>query len=248
MADPKPLILVVEDQKDLADLISTQLETNGMVCQVAYTADAAFRFLQVNHVNLMLLDINLPDRSGTDMLDDLIKEDKKVPTIFLTAYDSESQIVQGLTRGGDDYITKPFSFPELVARISAVLRRTETASDNHITKNAQISQEPFPFCGAEVNPLRLELKFPNETIVKIGRKELGIMAFLVTNEGKVITRKALIHGVWGVHADVKSRSLDQYIVKIRDHYGKNGLTLDAFRTIHGVGYIYDPSAADSAEV
>jgi DNA-binding response OmpR family regulator len=247
MAEPRPLILVVEDQKDLASLISTQLETSGMVCQVAYTADAAFRFLKRNHVNLMLLDINLPDRSGTDLLDDLVNDDLKVPTIFLTAYDSESQIVQGLTRGGDDYITKPFSFPELVARIRAVLRRTETAADHHITKNAQISQEAFLFCGASVNPLRLELIFPNETVIKIGRKELGIMAFLVSNEGKVITRKALIHGVWGVHADVKSRSLDQYIVKIRDHYVKNGLTLGAFRTIHGVGYIYDPTGPDEDE-
>lgn len=247
MAEPRPLILVVEDQKDLASLISTQLETSDMVCQVAYTADAAFRFLKRNYVNLMLLDINLPDRLGTDLLDDLVNEDMKVPTIFLTAYDSESQIVQGLTRGGDDYITKPFSFPELVARIRAVLRRTETVSDHHITKNAQISQDAFQFCGAEVNPLRLELKFPNETVVKIGRKELGIMAFLVSNEGKVITRKALIHGVWGVHADVKSRSLDQYIVKIRDHFNKSGLTLEAFRTIHGVGFIYDPTTSVDEE-
>ena len=170
MTEPRPLILVVEDQKDLASLISTQLETSGMVCQVAYTADAAFRFLKRNHVNLMLLDINLPDRSGTDLLDDLVNDDLKVPTIFLTAYDSESKIVQGLTRGGDDYITKPFSFPELVARIRAVLRRTETASDHHITKNAQISQDAFQFCGAEVNPLRLELKFPNATVVKSAAK------------------------------------------------------------------------------
>ena len=134
-----------------------------------------------------------------------------------------------------------------MARIRAVLRRTETAADHHITKNAQISQDAFLFCGAEVNPLRLELKFPNNEVVKIGRKELGIMAFLVSNEGKVITRKALIHGVWGVHADVKSRSLDQYIVKIRDHFNKNELTLAAFRTIHGVGYIYDPTTGDDDE-
>ena len=73
------------------------------------------------------------------------------------------------------------------------------------------------------------------------------MAFLVSNEGKVMTRKALIHGVWGVHADVKSRSLDQYISKIRDHFNKNGLTLAAFRTISGVGYIYDPTTSVEEE-
>jgi DNA-binding response OmpR family regulator len=85
----------------------------------------------------------------------------------------------------------------------------------------------------------LEATFPDGITEKIGRKELGIFAFLAANPNTVLTRKNLIHSVWGVHADVRSRSLDQYIVKIRDLFKRHELTIDAFRTVHGVGYIYD---------
>jgi DNA-binding response OmpR family regulator len=77
-------------------------------------------------------------------------------------------------------------------------------------------------------------------VQKLGRKELGILSYLNAHQGAVITRQALIHAVWGIHADVKSRSLDQYIVKVRELYSAHGLTLDDFRTVHGIGYIFDP--------
>ena len=146
--------------------------------------------------------------------------------------------------GGDDYITKPFGFPELIARINAILRRAETAHDSRITQNAKISDEPFTFCGSEVNPQRLEVTFPDGEIESIGRKELGIFVYLAEHPNSVLTRKNLMHSVWGIHADVRSRSLDQYIVKIRELYKRHGLSLDDFRTVHGVGYIYDVKEAE----
>lgn len=237
---PKPLILVVEDEEELAKLISIHLEEAGMQTQVYNRCAHALRFLKRNFANLLLLDVNLPDQSGFQLLDELRKSDISVPTIFVTGNSLETAKVKGLEMGGDDYITKPFSYPELVARIRAVLRRAESAADFNVTKNAKVSDQPFDFCGAKVNPERLELAFPNNTITKIGRKELGILAYLNDHQGVVITRKALIHSVWGIHADVKSRSLDQYIVKVRDLFRSNGLSLDSFRTVHSVGYIFDP--------
>lgn len=237
---PKPLILIVEDEKELAQLISDHLENAGMMTQVYHRASNVMRFLGRNFANLMLLDVNLPDQSGFALLEELKKNNIQVPVIFLTGNDSEIFKVRGLEMGGDDYITKPFSFPELIARINAVLRRAETAHDYHITKNATLSQEAFPFCGAMVNPLRLEVSFEDGAVESIGRKELGILTYLVSNQGTVLTRRSLIHAVWGIHADVRSRSLDQYIVKIRDLFSRHNCSLDVFRTIHGVGYIYDP--------
>lgn len=239
MAKPKPLILIVEDDPELAHLISDQLESSGMMTQVHHRAANVTRYLQNNFANLMLLDVNLPDQSGFSLVDTLKKENIDLPIIFLTGNDSESDRVQGLEMGGDDYITKPFSFTELVARINAVLRRAETSKDANITKNATVSEEPFEFQGATVNPERMELAFPDGETETIGRKELGILSFLNANANTVITRRTLIHGVWGIHADVRSRSLDQYIVKVRGVYQKHGLNLDAFKTIHGVGYIYN---------
>ena len=240
MAKPKPLILIVEDDADLAALISEQLEAAGMLTQVYHRAANVGRFLANNFANLLLLDLNLPDGSGFSIVENLKKENIDVPIIFLTGNDSETDKVKGLELGGDDYITKPFSFPELIARIHAVLRRAETAQDYKVTKNASLAQEPFKFQGIDINPLRLEAQFPNGKVEKLGRKELGILAYLNANKESVITRRTLIHAVWGIHADVRSRSLDQYIVKIRGIFSRNGVELDSFKTIHGVGYIYNP--------
>ena len=163
----------------------------GMMTQVFYRAQMFPRFLNKNFANRLLLDVNLSDSSGFAFLDDLKKQNFQIPVIFLTASTSEVHTVKGLDMGGDDYITKPFSFPELIARISAVLKRAETSQDYHIPKNAKLNQESFDFCEA--------------------------------------TGRHFIHAVWRIYVDVRGRSLDQYIVKIRD----------IFRS-HGVGNIYDP--------
>jgi DNA-binding response OmpR family regulator len=239
MAKPKPLILIVEDDPELAHLISDQLEAAGMFTQVHHRAANVTKYLQNNFANLMLLDVNLPDQTGFALIDKLKSEDIDLPVIFLTGNDNESDRIRGLEMGGDDYITKPFSFSELVARINAVLRRAETSRDGRVTKNASVREEAFDFQGATVDPKRMEIAFPNGNAVKLGRKELGILSYLQDNPDTVITRRTLIHGVWGIHADVRSRSLDQYIVKVRSLYEDNGLHLRAFKTIHGVGYIYN---------
>jgi DNA-binding response OmpR family regulator len=238
--EAKPLIVIVEDEVELANLIAQHLERAGMHTQVCNRAQHALKYLKKNFANLLLLDINLPDQSGFSLVEDLRANDISVPIIFLTGNVEETSKVRGLDMGGDDYITKPFSYNELVARIRAVLRRTESKGDLNVTKNVRITDEPFDFCGARITPERLEIQFPNVAVQKIGRKELGILAYLNSHPGQVITRKALIHSVWGVHADVKSRSLDQYIVKVRDLFSAHGLDLSAFRTVHGIGYIFDP--------
>ncbi|MCH2036425.1 MAG: response regulator transcription factor [Puniceicoccaceae bacterium] len=235
----KPLVVIAEDEKDMATMIASQLEVAGMQSQICHEAAHAQRFLKNNFANILLLDLHLPDSSGFTLLEKLRNSGIEVPVIFLTGDNTEIKKVKGLEMGGDDYITKPFGFPELIARIHAVLRRTETSGDALITKNASTMDKEFEFCGASVNPNRLEVEFPNGITEKIGRKELGIFAFLQANPDTVLTRKNLIHSVWGIHADVRSRSLDQYIVKIRDLYKRHGLSTDAFRTVHGVGYIYD---------
>jgi DNA-binding response OmpR family regulator len=245
-ATPKPLILIVEDETELANIIAQQLESVGMQTQVYHRCELALRFLQRNFANLILLDITLPDQDGFSFLDELKKNEVQVPVIFLTGNDSEVSKVRGLDLGADDYITKPFSAAELIARINAVLRRSEAAGDFNVTKNARISDSPFEFEGAVIDPAKLTASFPDGSTEKIGRKEFGIIAYLASNQGMIITRKNLIHSVWGLHADVRSRSLDQYIVKIRDLFGRKGHPLDNLRTVHGIGYEFSPSESSAA--
>jgi DNA-binding response OmpR family regulator len=236
----KPLILIVEDEPELAKLVSVYLEETGMRTQVCNRGQSAVRFLKANFVNLLLLDITLPDKSGFELLSELRRENVQVPVIFLTGNSIEDSKVRGLELGGDDYVTKPFSYPELLSRIRAVLRRAEGSSDQALTRNVSVSDEPFQFCRAMINPQRLEVTLPDGNVAKIGRKEIGIMSHLNKHEGEVITRKALIHAVWGQHANVRSRSLDQYIVKVRDFCRACLSGVEALRTVHGVGYMFDP--------
>jgi len=237
----KPLILIVEDEPELAKLMANYLNESAMRTHVCHRAQHAFRYLKSNFVNLILLDITLPDQNGFELLKQLRDEKMPIPVIFVTGNCIEDSKVRGLEMGGDDYVTKPFSYSELAARIRAVLRRAESSQDLALTCNVSIVDEPFEFCGAKVNPNRLEMTTPDGQIVKIGRKEIGIMSHLLTHEGEVIPRKVLIHSVWGIHANVRSRSLDQYIVKIRELCRSSPLGEAALRTIHGVGYIFDPS-------
>ncbi len=239
-AAPRPLIVVVEDEPELSRLICHHLEDAGMQTQPYNRCAPAFRFLEQNFANLLLLDLNLPDASGFELLSDLRGKDVHIPTIFLTGSVGETDKVKGLEMGGDDYVTKPFSYPELVARIHAVLRRSEGQRDFNLTKNVRTVDRPFEFLGAKINPDRLEATFPNNETIKIGRKELGILAYLNTHQHVVITRQEIIHSVWGIHADVRSRSLDQYIVKVRALFGARGISLDCFKTLHGIGYIFEP--------
>ena len=158
----KPLIVIAEDDKDLATLISTQLEMAGMLSQICNDAAHVSRYLKSNFANLLLLDLNLPDATGFNLMDDLRKSGIDTPVIFLTGENAEDKKVRALEMGGDDYITKPFGYPELIARINAVLRRTETSHDDHITNNTSIQDAPYEFCGAEINPQRLEITFQME--------------------------------------------------------------------------------------
>src|ERR1044072_1955731 len=148
--EPKPLIVIVEDEPELAQLLSVHLEKAGMHTQVCNRAAHALRFLKKNFANLVLLDVNLPDQSGFSLVDDLKGADIAVPIIFVTGNVEETSKVKGLDIGADDYVTKPFSYNELVARIRAVLRRTESMKDMHVTKNEKGSDEPFYFFGARV--------------------------------------------------------------------------------------------------
>ncbi len=246
-ADPQPFIVLVEDEEHLAKLITLHLEEAGMKVQAYLSAAPARQFLLKNFANLLLLDVNLPDQSGFELFEALQREGRNFPAIFVTGNTHELSKLKGLQLGGDDYITKPFSYAELVARIRTVLRRAEGRVDLKVTENVRVADQSFAFCGARVVPRRMEVEFSDGRAERIGRKALGILACLQANGGTIVTRKTLIHAVWGKHADVTSRSLDQYFVKVRDLYRRHGLEMPGFTTLHGVGYLYDPNGTAKIE-
>ncbi len=236
----KPVVAVVEDDRSLASLIDEQLSEAGFATHVFHKGGSALKHLEANHAHLVLLDLALPDMDGMELFARMQRLRAPVPVVILSATDSDIVVARALDAGADDYIRKPFNGTELCARLRAVLRRTETARDLRLTRNADLATGVFDFGTAQVHPERLELEFKDGRRCKIGRKELGILFHLHANPGVIVSRHALIHSVWGVHADIRSRSLDQYVVKIRELFGKHGASLNCFRTIHGIGYWYEP--------
>lgn len=236
----RPLIVIVEDERGLAATLHQQLEDAGFSTQTFHKGSTALKFIEQNHVHLVLLDPTLPDLDGLTVLERLRQGGSGMAVIMLSGQKSPQAVVKALEAGADDFIGKPHHEGELVARIQAVLRRSETAGDSRLTRNADLATSVFRFHGAEIHPERLELVFAPGKRCKLGRKEIGILYHLHANPGVIISRNSLIHAVWGVHANVRSRSLDQYIAKIRDAYQKHGRGLDCFRTIHGIGYWYEP--------
>lgn len=238
----KPLILIVEDDEPLAEITSEHLELAGMHTQIFPRADKAITFLKKNHVNLVLLDITLPGTDGFAVFEEIKKLSEPPPVIFFTGNTAEASKIRGLETGADYYVTKPFSIGELIARIKAVIRRTDTRHDLNVTPNTTVTDEPFYIDKVKIDCQRLEMTFPDGLVDVAGKKEIGILRHFHEHPNVVIPRKNLIHAVWGPHADPKSRSLDQYIVRIRDQFREHGADAACLRTVHGIGFIYEPHA------
>ncbi|MDR0715430.1 MAG: response regulator transcription factor [Puniceicoccales bacterium] len=238
MQKTKPLILIAEDDSQLTEVLTKQLNLSGLNVQVFQNGTDTVNFLKRNFASVILLDINLPDVDGFNVIHQLRSEGISTPVIFLTGFSDEFYKLKGFDVGADDFVTKPFSFTELVARVRAVLKRTSLSGDFSITGNAALNDDDFEFCGAKVSPAFMHIVFPNKNKVRIGKKEIGILKHFAYNADMILSRKNIIHSVWGEHANVRSRSMDQYIVKLRQIFKNNDCSMDRLRTLHGIGYTY----------
>lgn len=234
-----PVILVVEDELSLAEAIAEHIRASEMEAHVFSKSEDALAFAEQHPVSLVLLDINLPDMDGFSVLNRLKSLHLAPPVIFITGNASVGSKIKGLDLGGDDYVTKPFSYQELMARIRAVLRRMEENRKKSARWGDGDLKAPFDFCDATIHPEKLEIEFKNGEKVKVRAKECQIMQILKHNRGKIVPRHELIREVWGLHADLKSRSIDQYMVNIRAILGQHGADPERLRTVHSVGYVYD---------
>jgi two-component system alkaline phosphatase synthesis response regulator PhoP len=243
-AESRPLIVVVADEPELLKIITEQLTTAGFSIQSYTRGTLAASFLQLNVASLLLIDLTPPDPSGSDLCQALNQQGINMPMLFITGNSLAEERLQKIKRGAADCLTKPLNYPDLLTRIHTILRQAKAKADTPIAPKPV--PEPFYLLSAQIDPGQREILFTNGTRHKIGRKEIGILAYLSAHRGVVISRKELLQAVWGMHADLQSRSLDQYIVKIRTTYARQGLTLDCLKTVHGVGYLFDPPSSAKA--
>ena len=217
-------IVVVEDAQDVADSIRYSLEHQGFRVSVATTSPAALDLILNHPPSMVLLDINLPERSGFDLCRRFRTEaaTRRMPVLMLTARSAESDEVLGIELGADDYLTKPFSTRELLARVNAILRR----SDGHEP------ERPIYDDGVLViDPWTFSVSYEARE-VRLTRKEMRLLEELARSEGRVMMREVLLDRIWGLRNYADSRTLDVHIRRLRSKLGNPKL----IETITGVGY------------
>jgi DNA-binding response OmpR family regulator len=219
------LVLVVEDEPAIADLERLYLAREGFSVQVVPTGEQALAAVRDLRPVAVVLDVGLPGMDGTQVCRTLRAADDATPILFVTARDEEVDRVLGLEMGGDDYLTKPFSPRELVARVKAVLRRGGLASGSR----------PLEVGTVRLLPDRRRVDVAGEE-VDLTATEFDLLAHLMRHPGRVFTREELLSAVWGYGPVVTTRTVDVHVAQVRAKIG-SGLTI---RTVRGVGYGVEP--------
>ncbi|MDP8961641.1 MAG: response regulator transcription factor [Actinomycetota bacterium] len=221
-----PKILIVEDEVAIAEGLSASLETEGFSVARAATGDTALPVWERERPDLVLLDLMLPGISGTEVCRRL-RARSNVPIIIVTAKDAEVDRVVGLELGADDYITKPFSSRELIARIRAVLRRGTAAP---IALDAPVEAR-----GVRVDRSRHEVHVDGRK-VELPPKEFDLLELLVENAGLVLTRGQLIEEVWGPDYVGDTKTLDVHVRRLRTRVERDPHNPERIVTVRGIGY------------
>ncbi len=218
-------ILIVEDEKQLLDSIMTFLKESGMNCDKAENLTEAIGKVESNDYDCIVLDIGLPDGSGLKVIEEMQQKENQTAIVIVSAKNSLDDRLIGLNIGADDYITKPFYMPELVARIKSVVRRRSLQEKNEIVFNE-----------LRVIPDEM-MMYVNDKMISLTKKEHELMLYLINNQNKVLTKESIAEHLWGDHADIAD-SFDfiySHIKNLRKKITDNGGN-DYLKSVYGVGY------------
>jgi phosphate regulon transcriptional regulator PhoB len=224
-------VLVVDDEADLVELVSYNLKKEGYLVDSAYDGESALKKIRKDGFNLLILDLMLPGIQGMELCR-ILRSDPKtssLPIIMLTAKVDEVDKVLGLEMGADDYITKPFSPRELIARVKAVLRR----SGEKIFKELVLK-----IGGLEIDRERYALSIKGKP-VKLSATEFKLLLFLAERRGKVFSRDQLLDAVWKDEAFVEPRTVDVHIRRLRAQIEEDPSNPKYIKTMRGIGYFFD---------
>jgi DNA-binding response OmpR family regulator len=244
-------VLVVEDEQHLAEGLRFNLEAEGYQVQLVDAGEAALEKLKAEapEFDVVILDVMLPGISGFDVISQMRESGQYVPTLMLTARGHPDDVLRGFAAGADDYLTKPFELSILIARIRGLLRRREW-----LRKAAESPAEPLPeaepeskhtftFGEKSVDFDRLELHVRDQ-VFPLTLMEANVLRYLIENEGKRVSRKAMLANVWGLHEDTDTRAIDNFIVRLRRYIEDDPTRPKHLQTVRGVGYrfVAAPSA------
>lgn len=221
-------LLVVDDEPSILTLLKFNLEQNGFEVLTAENGNDALDIATTEDLTLIVLDLMLPGMDGMDVCKTLRQEKINTPILMLTAKDDEFDKILGLELGADDYMTKPFSPREVVARVKAILRRTNLVA-------AEVKDEVIKIGELEIHPDKYMVMFKGEQLV-LTPKEFELLLYLANHRGKVLSRDQLLNGVWDFHYDGDTRIVDVHISHLREKIEADTKQPVYIRTIRGFGY------------
>lgn len=221
-------VLIVEDEAPLAELLRYNLEAEGYEVEHAATGEEAELVIAEDRPDLIVLDWMLPTFSGVELCRRIRarQETRAIPILMLTARGEESDRIRGLSTGADDYVVKPFSLPELMARVKAILRRTAPERIADVLRSGEI----------ELDRTAHRVTRGNRE-VRLGPTEFRLLEFMMQSPGRVLSREQLLDGVWGRDTYIDERTVDVHIGRLRKALVR-GKERDPIRTVRGAGYVF----------
>ena len=225
-------ILVVDDEQSIVTLLKYNLETAGYIVEVAYDGEEALKKVETEQPELIVLDVMLPKKDGIEVCKTIRSDKNLVPILMLTAKDDEFDRVLGLELGADDYMTKPFSPREVVARVKAILRRSQFV--NEIEKE-DVDDEDIIIGSIRIRPEFFEV-YKEEELLELTPKEFELLLYLIERQGRVITREHMLNSVWNYEFAGDSRIVDVHISHLRDKLEENPKQPKLIKTVRGLGY------------
>ncbi|MCH4443870.1 response regulator transcription factor [Staphylococcus haemolyticus] len=225
-------VLVVDDEQSIVTLLKYNLETAGYIVEVAYDGEEALEKVNEIQPELVVLDVMLPKKGGIEVCKTIRSDKNLVPILMLTAKDDEFDRVLGLELGADDYMTKPFSPREVVARVKAILRRSKFASE---IEKEDVDDEDILIENIRIRPEFFEV-YKDDELLELTPKEFELLLYLIERQGRVITREHMLNSVWNYEFAGDSRIVDVHISHLRDKLEENPKQPKLIKTVRGLGY------------
>jgi two-component system, OmpR family, alkaline phosphatase synthesis response regulator PhoP len=232
MSTTDKTILLVEDEENLHEALKLNLELEGYHVVSAFNGTQALKNVQEQHVDLMILDIMMPEMDGIEVLESLRVKSLEVPVLVLSAKDSSADRVLGLKKGADDYLTKPFNLEELLLRVQKLIQIS-----NRLQKRDNIG-DLYEFGGNSIDFKAQEARSFKGTRIQLSKKEVMLLRLLIENRNEVVTREKILQAVWGYNVYPTTRTIDNFILNFRKYFEPDSRNPRYFHSVRGVGYKY----------
>ncbi len=223
-------ILVVEDEESLREALKLNLELEGYEVTTADNGPVVLKMVKNEYFDLIILDIMLPDMDGITVCETIRMQHNDVPILFLSARNTGADRVEGLKKGGDDYMTKPFNLEELLLRVDKLIVK------NKKIREPQSVPDVYEFDGCKIDFDAHECTDKNGQAQELSKKEAALLKLLVEHEGEVVSREQILQIVWGYNVYPTTRTIDNFILNFRKYFEEDSRNPKHFHSVRGIGY------------